>query len=211
VAPARKSALGKSVLATPFNRQEVGEAKRIAIIRAAGAAFKVKGFHNTSLNDVAEALGVTKPTIYYYAENKQDLLFQCHQYALDMGEESLDYAKTGSTGLERIQRALFKYIELITHDFYAYSLLSDLKDLNEAQRTTLRERRRYFDTAYRQMILDGVQDGSIRECDPKLVTFWFMGATNAIPHWFNNAGELSGTEIAEVYVSLLTEAIKARG
>ena len=210
MATARRTAQGRSVLPAPFNRQEVSEAKRLAIIRAAGSAFKERGFHNTSLNDVAEALGVTKPTIYYYAENKQDLLFQCHQYALDLGEASLEYAREGKTGLERVQRALFRYIEFITHDFYAYSLLSDLKDLNEAQRLTLRQRRRYFDTTYREMIKDGIKDGSIRDCDPKLVTFWFMGATNAIPLWFSDAGQLSGVEVAQAYVSLLTEAIRRR-
>ena len=51
--------------------------KREAVIRAAARAFNARGYHNTSLDDIAAALEVTKPTIYYYVANKEQLLFEC--------------------------------------------------------------------------------------------------------------------------------------
>ena len=53
------------------------ELKREAVIHAAARAFNEHGYHNTSLDDIAAALEVTKPTIYYYVENKEQLLFEC--------------------------------------------------------------------------------------------------------------------------------------
>ncbi|MFZ0500715.1 MAG: helix-turn-helix domain-containing protein, partial [Steroidobacteraceae bacterium] len=53
------------------------EIKRDAVIRAAARAFNRKGYHNTSLDDIAAALEVTKPTVYYYVSNKEQLLFEC--------------------------------------------------------------------------------------------------------------------------------------
>src|SRR5258708_38153116 len=53
------------------------EVKREAVIRAAAHAFNRKGYHNTSLDDIAAALDVTKPTVYYYVTNKEQLLFEC--------------------------------------------------------------------------------------------------------------------------------------
>src|SRR6266478_9027549 len=53
------------------------EVKREAVIRAAAHAFNRKGYHNTSLDDIAAALDVTKPTVYYYVTSKEQLLFQC--------------------------------------------------------------------------------------------------------------------------------------
>src|SRR2546422_6920381 len=53
------------------------EVKREAVIRAAAQAFNRKGYHNTSLDDIAAALEVTKPTVYYYVTSKEQLLFQC--------------------------------------------------------------------------------------------------------------------------------------
>src|SRR2546422_1088611 len=58
-------------------RQHDREVKREAVIRAAAHAFNHKGYHNTSLDDIAAALEVTKPTVYYYVTNKEQLLFEC--------------------------------------------------------------------------------------------------------------------------------------
>src|ERR1700737_4297762 len=53
------------------------EVKREAVIRPAAHAFNRKGYHNTSLDDIAAALDVTKPTVYYYVTSKEQLLFEC--------------------------------------------------------------------------------------------------------------------------------------
>src|ERR1700742_4541028 len=58
-------------------RQHDREVKREAVIRAAAHAFNHKGYHNTSLDDIAAALDVTKPTVYYYVTSKEQLLFEC--------------------------------------------------------------------------------------------------------------------------------------
>ncbi len=57
--------------------------KREAVIRAAARAFNERGYHNTSLDDIAAALDVTKPTIYYYVANKEQLLFECFLAGLE--------------------------------------------------------------------------------------------------------------------------------
>src|SRR5579862_1540661 len=59
------------------------EVKRDAVIRAAAHAFNRKGYHNTSLDDIAAALEVTKPTVYYYVSNKEQLLFECFVAGID--------------------------------------------------------------------------------------------------------------------------------
>ena len=61
----------------PADRQKEREIKRDAVLRAAAQAFNENGFHKTSLDDVAERLNVTKPTIYYYVKNKDQILFEC--------------------------------------------------------------------------------------------------------------------------------------
>src|SRR5215472_6749924 len=71
---------GKSPAASPSPwraRRRDREVKREAVIRTAARAFNRKGYLNTSLNDIATALEVTKPTVYYYVTNKEHLLFQC--------------------------------------------------------------------------------------------------------------------------------------
>lgn len=195
---------------SPFDRRRAGEEKRLAIVRAAGQAFRERGFHHTSLDDVATALGVTKPTLYYYARGKQDLLFQCHQHALDLGDEATAQVDPKASALANLERVLAFYIEQITSDFYSYSLLSDLNDLEASQRDEILRRRRKFDRFCRNLVRRGHEDGSIRPCDPMLTVFWIMGAINAIPRWFDPRGALSGRDVAREYTALLTEAIARR-
>src|SRR3984893_16023697 len=51
--------------------------KREAVVRAAAREFNRKGYHNTSLDDIAARLEVTKPTVYYYVTSKEQLLLPC--------------------------------------------------------------------------------------------------------------------------------------
>ncbi len=59
------------------SRQRTRDLKREAVIRAAARAFSERGYHNTSIDEIAAALNVTKPTIYYYVANKEQLLLEC--------------------------------------------------------------------------------------------------------------------------------------
>ena len=67
------------------------------MIQAAARAFKERGFHNTSLDDIAAALDVTKPTIYYYVANKEQLLFECFVAGLEPIRAALREAKSSRT------------------------------------------------------------------------------------------------------------------
>lgn len=191
------------------SRDDLAEAKRLSIIRAAGEAFRRKGFHGTSLDEVAAALNVTKPTLYYYVHSKQDLLYRCHDHALDLGTQALEHAMGGTTGLQRLQRMLTRYIELITDDFAAYSLLSDLNDMLPPQKQAIQKRRREFDGVFRGFISQGIADGSIRACDPRLAVAWFMGAVNSIPRWFDRNGSMTGRDVAVAYTDFLSRGIAA--
>src|SRR5215212_2161613 len=75
-------------------RREDHGSKREAVIRTAAQAFHERGYHNTSLDDVAATLGVTKPTVYYYVQNKEQLLFECFQAGLVPIREALRRAES---------------------------------------------------------------------------------------------------------------------
>jgi len=85
IKPAAARAAGAAE--SPWNpsreRERSRAIKREAVILAAARAFRERGYHNTSLDDVAAALNVTKPTIYYYVANKEEILFECFRAGLD--------------------------------------------------------------------------------------------------------------------------------
>ncbi len=75
--------------------------KRRAVIRESGRIFSRRGYHNTSLDDVAKALNVSKGTLYNYVQDKEDILFECHKLSLDIGERALEIGqRQGASGRE---------------------------------------------------------------------------------------------------------------
>src|ERR1700754_618110 len=82
---------------TAFSPDFLLEQRKSAMLRAAAAAFNRKGFANTMMEDIASALGVSKPTLYRYFKSKDDVLFECHRLAMHYAELALQKAKDQPT------------------------------------------------------------------------------------------------------------------
>ncbi|OAJ51706.1 hypothetical protein A6V36_16530 [Paraburkholderia ginsengiterrae] len=183
--------------------------KKTALIREAGRAFKTKGFHNTSLDEVAEALNVTKAALYYYVKGKRELLFETQMLVLEMGDAALEEGQHGKTGLEKLERTIGRFIVLMARDFISHSFVSTLDDMLPEHQDIIRKRRRAFDLRIREFVQDGINDGSIAPCEPKLAVAWLMGSINWIPNWFNPEGEYGPEAIAEVFVNFISHGLAA--
>ena len=92
--------------------------KREAVLRAAVRMFNARGFHATSLDDVAASLGISKPTIYHYLGNKDQVLFECVTRGVEQLRDASDAALGApGHGLDRLKRFLQRYAEIIMDDF----------------------------------------------------------------------------------------------
>src|ERR1700722_19779077 len=89
---------------------EARDSKRDAVILAAARAFNNHGYHNTSLDDIASELEVTKPTLYYYVKNKQQLLFECFRTGLEPIRAAFnDVGHSKQCARERLTIVLLRY------------------------------------------------------------------------------------------------------
>src|SRR5579864_166276 len=99
-------------------RQREREMKREAVLRTAAQVFNEKGFHATSLDEVAERLHVTKPTLYYYAKSKDEILFECVRIGLEMTQAAINrVSESGGTAVQKLQAAMLEYAKIVTMDF----------------------------------------------------------------------------------------------
>src|ERR1700721_3915719 len=116
------------------SRAEQSDTKRKAIIREAARVFNRRGSHGTTLEDVAERLGVTKTALYRYVNNKNDLLFACHEEAMEIAFEHLDGGeRAGKTGLEKIQIAMSGYLRSMVRELGVPVLLLEETALEKPQ------------------------------------------------------------------------------
>ena len=179
------------------SRDAIYEAKRGALLREAAAAFNRKGFHATSLDEIAQNLGVTKAALYYYFPNKQKLLMACFDKAMEVAFASLDAARSrGGNGREKLRLALARYLEQMLDELNACVVLLEENALQPPDHALLVESRDRFERALRDLVREGIADGSIVPCDPKLAVFVVLGAMNWVPKWFRHGGDWSAPQLS---------------
>lgn len=176
------------------------ELRKRALIVAAGRVFGSKGFHNTTLDDIAQALSVTKPALYRYIENKHEILFECHRMAVDMAEASMAEAQQSSTApLKQLREFAALYIRKMTSELGTCVVLTEYYSMTPEHTEVIQRRRRVLDSQLRGLVRQAMEEGQIAPCDPKLAVFFFMGAINNINRWFTEGGPLTGEQIAQAF------------
>ncbi|MBS9721308.1 TetR family transcriptional regulator [Tianweitania sp. BSSL-BM11] len=195
----------------PEQRQRDRASKREAVLLRAVEFFNEKGFHATSLEDVAVSLHVTKPTIYHYFANKDEILFACVQRGLEEIRQAAEAAEqAGGNGLQRLHALLIDYAMMMSDGFGACVGRTPDHALSPESLSRIKALKRDTDVIVRRVIEAGMEDGSIAVADVRLTTFTALGALNWISRWYDPAGPLSKREIAEHSVDMLIGGLAAR-
>jgi AcrR family transcriptional regulator len=192
-------------------RRRDHETKREAVIRTAARAFDERGYHNTSLDDIAAALGVTKPTIYYYVPNKEQLLFECFRAGLEPIRAALQRAEQApGSGRDRLREVIRDYAIAIASEYGWCMVRAEHQDLGAALSGEVRALKGEIDRGIRRLLQLGMSDGSIATRDPKLAAFAIAGALNWIAHWYRAGRSLAPADVADAFVDLLEQGLAPR-
>ena len=184
--------------------------KREALLREAAASFNRRGYHGTSLDEIARKLGVTKAALYTYVPSKEELLYFCHEAAMESAMESLHKAQAGGgNGLEKLTATLRHYLGLMLGDEGGYVVLLEENAMKPAHVRAIINRRDKFERGLRDFVAEGIADGSIVRCNPKLAVFMMMGALNWGRKWFRPNGTWSGTQIAFALTQMLERSVSS--
>jgi AcrR family transcriptional regulator len=186
--------------------------KRDAVLRAAVRMFNARGYHATSLDDVAASLGISKPTIYHYLGNKEQVLTECVSRGVEPLRLAAEAAKSEpGSGLERLRRFLLHYARTNMDDFGRCMVRTGDELLSPEGAAQIRARKRDIDDALRTLIADGAADGSIAPVDVKMTAFALAGALNWPARWHDPAGPMTPDAIAAALVDVLIGGLAPRG
>jgi AcrR family transcriptional regulator len=175
--------------------------RRVEILKSAANAFRTRGYHATSVDDIAQALRMTKGSLYYYFKNKEEILYVCHDHTLDLLLRTLkDIQARDQSPLDKLRAVIVSFVELMTEELHGTAAVTlDLNELSPPLRRKITAKRDRFDHAVRRIIRDGIEKGVFRRVDPKFATFAIMGSINWIPHWFNPEGRADSRAIGEAF------------
>jgi AcrR family transcriptional regulator len=173
--------------------------------------FNSQGFHATSLDDVAASLGVSKPTIYHYLGNKDQVLLECVTRGVEQLRAAADAAHAeAGTGFDRLRAFLTRYAEIIMDDFGRCVIRTADEHLTRESSARFRARKREIDQAMQRLIAEGVADGSIAPTDIQLTAFTLAGALNWPARWHKPDGRLTAEEVAAQMVDILMRGLAPR-
>ena len=183
-----------------------------SVLLTAAHLFLESGFRRTSMSQLANRLDITKPALYYYFRNKEEILIECYQAGILVIEDLLDKAAVShGNGLSKVKAYIKAYATaVVTHDFGRCVATLDDSELSAKARREVRTLKRRIDAAIREYVEQGIADGSIAPCNPKLASFAMAGAINWIGVWYRPDGELSAEDVAAAFANLLTDGLRSR-
>jgi AcrR family transcriptional regulator len=178
--------------------------RRTEILKSAAAAFRRRGYHGASVDEIASTLNMTKGNLYYYFANKEEILFACHEYSLDKLLALMDEVHADTAAPEaKLRRLVLAFVHTILDDLHGTALTLDPEALSPPLFKRVIAKRDQFDQGIRAIIQQGIDQGVFRPGDPKMIEFAMMGAVNWISKWFDPAGAQSSEQIGDAFADYL--------
>lgn len=177
----------------------------VEIVDAAIQVFYAKGFAASTMQDVADAVGVLKGSLYHYITSKEDLLFRILQESHAQAHELMtEVSQLDLSALDRLRTYLQRmYLWYMANVERVSVYLNQQHHLTGANAAEMRAQAREFEQFLRGLLAEARGSGAIsHEIDLKLAAFFMLGALNSLPRWYNAGGAYSPDRIAAEFAEL---------
>jgi AcrR family transcriptional regulator len=194
-------------------KREDPEVRSRAILETAAKLICLKGYAGTGIQEIAEACDLTKAGLYHYIQSKENLLLEIMSYGMDLFEEQvLDKVLDIPDPLVRLKECMARNITLVTRGWSKEItiILHEHATLHgpAAKQINARKKRyvRFLESSFRE----ASEKGLIRDVNPKIAAFSFLGTVLWIYKWFQPDGELTDEQVSEGMIDLFFKGLEPR-
>jgi AcrR family transcriptional regulator len=174
------------------------------ICRVAARVFYEKGYDGASMQDIAQAVGLTKAGLYHHVGSKDRLLFEIMNYGMDILDETvLQKIKVVSDPREKLRQTVIGHIDLIVRarDMEITVILHENRSLRGALRKKINARKKAYIENLEDLIAHvQAQAGGTPLLSPRLAAFALLGIINWLYQWYRPEGPVKQTELEQTYV-----------
>ena len=193
-------------------RPNDGERLRQILERAARVICQ-QGFEATSMQQIAEACGLTKAGLYHHVKTKDALLLAIMHYGMDLFEELvLDRVRGIADPLERLRATMARNVELVTQDSSkeVTIILHEHQTLTGAAQREINARKKRYVRFLEDSLREAIERRQIRPVDPTLAAFSFLGVVLWTYKWYRGGGRISPRQLADGMTDLFFEGLLPR-
>lgn len=187
---------------TRNRRSRAPRRRQSEILEAAARVFHEKGYESTSIQDIADSVGILKGSLYYYITSKEDLLYEIIQGVHEEALKNLDLvAALDGDALQKIRAFVVVHFQNNAENLVKMGVFfKDFRSLSGERRRVIVEERDMYDSFLRDLIRAAQDEGTVcADLDPKLTAITILGMLNWVYQWYRPDGEMNSLEIANLY------------
>ncbi|TQN43051.1 TetR family transcriptional regulator [Blastococcus colisei] len=192
---------------------EARVSRKEQLIEAAAVLFDRQGYYTTGVEDIARAIGLSKPTLYHYVRTKGEIVAWIHDEIMDILLRRLE--ERVSSGLSPIEVLRLNVIDIIdvmdTKPGHLRVFFEHHREIPEALRREAKVKRDRYQALIELTIADGIEKGMFRKTDVRLATLALFGITNWSYQWYRPAGPAKSQEVAQHLFDVFLGGISATG
>ena len=178
--------------------------RREEILDKAMKFFSLKGYHGTTLDEVANEIGITKALIYYYFSSKENIIREILKISINRVKKIEQLGNSSLPTIEKLRQFILYHVEFSTETFeLARITFEQVNLLPKKTRDSIKSKFKVVDKTLQNIIQDGIDEGIIQSKDVKVASYAILGMCNWIYHWYHPGGRLTPHEIANACIHLL--------
>jgi TetR/AcrR family transcriptional regulator, cholesterol catabolism regulator len=179
------------------------------IYRVVARLFARKGFHSTSMREIARELGMNQSSLYHYFKSKEDVLYKLMNDAMDDAMATLEEICAADLAPEdKLNRVLGFYTRYYAGDQERLILLVNEKNaLSEAYRQKLIQKERRYVHLFKEIFEELEGHGRIKDIPPSVAIFAFLGMVHYTIKWYNKDGQVNLDKLANSFLEIFTKGI----
>jgi AcrR family transcriptional regulator len=185
---------------------------REVIVEAAVRLFNEHGYHATSMQDVAQAVAIKKPSLYHHFTSKEAILLTILEGGMDRLISDLEaIIATNQSGADKLRAAIRAHANRIAANPQAAAVfLREDRGLGDGYMAHYIEKRDHFENLFRRIVQQAVDDGEFRAVDVPIAVQALLGMVNWMTRWYRADGRLSADEIADSFAALFLDGVSAQ-
>jgi AcrR family transcriptional regulator len=181
------------------------------IIEHALELFSEGGYRETSLQEIADRLGITRPAFYHYFKSKDDLLWKL---VGPLGKQLLLRAEPIAAGdeppVEKLRQLLESHVQTLVDNWEGFKIyFNERHRVASARSRTLNRAEEKYLALLAEVIAAGQDDGSFRVGSPRFLAYLVKGFANSVLHWYRPDGDLSGEEVSSITAQTIVAGLCA--
>jgi AcrR family transcriptional regulator len=183
-------------------------ARRDELTREAARLFAERGFHGTSMDAVAQALGVQKGSLYSLTGSKQQLLFETMREGARAFHAALDAIPDVGPAVERVRAGLRGHLRVVAEQLDVATVFTrEWRYLEGEYREQIVSERRRYEERWRALFREGVESGDLRtDLDSGAATLLVLSAANWAYTWLEPGRDTD--ELADRFLAILVDGIR---